>query len=303
MPHNIAISRFWMVTVNNPEEFVPTLAPGVIYVTGQKETASSGTVHWQLFYVLDRKQRSSWIHRNIHPGAACFGKRAEAIEDCIVYVTKDETLIADSRLELGIRPNQRDGQGRRTDLELARTAVLEGGASMQTLWLEHTSVMLRYSRGMSEFRSRALESLLPLEEFIPREGWQQRLVDVLSGPVDARKVIWRWSPEGSVGKSTFARSFMGRRGHTFSAGSYRDLAYEFSSVCHDVDVVFMDFGRVSAVDFPYDFAESLKNGVITNTKYESRTYRFACKHVVCFANYPPIQSRLSEDRWDIEEIQ
>jgi len=178
MPRNIAKSKYWMVTLNNPGDWIPTLVPGVVYVTGQREVGESGTPHWQLFFALERQQRSSWLHNNIHARAACFGKTSDAVDDCIAYVTKEETRAADP-IDLGVRPSPLAEQGRRTDLDRARQAVMEERMTVSQLWIHHSSVMMRYSRAMIEFRSRYLESLVPREEIVPRPVYEPTKHDLV----------------------------------------------------------------------------------------------------------------------------
>jgi hypothetical protein len=52
----------------------------------------------------------------------------------------------------------------------------------------------------------------------------------------------------------------------------------------------------------YSSIECIKNGMITNTKYETGFKVFNPPHVVVFSNFPPDEEKLSADRWNIKEI-
>lgn len=53
----------------------------------------------------------------------------------------------------------------------------------------------------------------------------------------------------------------------------------------------------------YEYLEPIKDGMVTTTKYMGKTSIFRTPHLVVFANWPPWVTSLSEDRWEIYEIQ
>jgi len=48
--------------------------------------------------------------------------------------------------------------------------------------------------------------------------------------------------------------------------------------------------------------EAIKNGLVTNTKYQGGTTINQRPHLIVMANFLPQVSRLSIDRWDIREL-
>ena len=68
-------------------------------------------------------------------------------------------------------------------------------------------------------------------------------------------------------------------------------------------VVFVDAPRSKQGEYlQCDFIEELKNGYVFSTKYESRFKRFHPPHVVIMMNEMPDMTKLSEDRYNIQEI-
>ncbi len=53
----------------------------------------------------------------------------------------------------------------------------------------------------------------------------------------------------------------------------------------------------------YEIIESVKNGIIYNTKYECEMRVYAIPHVIVFSNEMPDETKLSRDRWNIQEIE
>ncbi|KAK7505378.1 hypothetical protein BaRGS_00003540 [Batillaria attramentaria] len=65
-------------------------------------------------------------------------------------------------------------------------------------------------------------------------------------------------------------------------------------------VVIFDLARSQEDHINYEIIESIKNGVMFSSKYESQMKIFPPPHVVIFANFPPNLRKLSQDRWDIK---
>ena len=52
----------------------------------------------------------------------------------------------------------------------------------------------------------------------------------------------------------------------------------------------------------YDAIESIKNGLICNTKFETGYKAFGEVHIIVFANMEPDYEKLSEDRWEVHPL-
>lgn len=135
--------------------------------------------------------------------------------------------------------------------------------------------------------------------------WQQELLDIISQPPDDRVVHWYWSDEGSVGKSCFVKHLlMNNNAILCTKGKYNDicnLIYN-AKLNKSKNIVLFDLPRNNGNAISYDAIESIKNGMISNMKYETGFVIFPPPHVIVFANEPPERSKLSKDRWHVREI-
>ena len=90
-----------------------------------------------------------------------------------------------------------------------------------------------------------------------------------------------------------------------SKGKYSDLINViYKSDLSSNRIVLIDIPRKNGNKVSYDAIESLKNGLICNTKFETGSYVFPPPHVVIFANCEPeFNDTLSEDRWEVVELE
>jgi len=125
----------------------------------------------------------------------------------------------------------------------------------------------------------------------------------------ARQITWIWSSAGNTGKSTMA-TYLGalKEACVLETAKKQDLAYIFAQ--KPAKIVVFDLSRTlapdddgrSKLDHLYALAESLKNGHLVSTKYQSTSLYFARPHVVFFANFGPDMTKWSSDRYVVREI-
>lgn len=71
----------------------------------------------------------------------------------------------------------------------------------------------------------------------------------------------------------------------------------------DVNTLMIDLPRHAEGKMSYGAIEDIKNGYITNFKYETGSKTFNPPHVVIFSNHEPYDtSSFSIDRWKIYNI-
>lgn len=147
---------------------------------------------------------------------------------------------------------------------------------------------------------------LPYEfEIKEYRGWQQMINKKLLKEPNNRTVMWYWSEEGNLGKSYFVKDYVMNKNAVFlSKGKYSDII----NVIYKTDmtlkrIVMIDLPRNNGNGVSYDAIESIKNGLICNTKFETGFIAFPPPHVLVFANSPPDEEKLSGDRWDINYIE
>jgi len=137
--------------------------------------------------------------------------------------------------------------------------------------------------------------------------WQAEIYNLTNVYADPRKVYWYWESIGARGKSSFAKWLLINRPETLFIDEGRKgdiMHYIISSKIENWDnpLIIFDVPRENCNVVSYKSIESLKNGIIFSSKYESGVKIFNIPHVVVFANFPPRIDTLSEDRWEIKEL-
>lgn len=141
---------------------------------------------------------------------------------------------------------------------------------------------------------------LTQEELYP---WQRALEARLVQQPDDRKIIWIYDTIGKTGKTAFIK---------YMANKYEWV--EWCAATKSADIVTManplkccyllNFTRSQESYEPWSALEQLKDGMISDAKLkkECRNVLMNPPWVVCFANWPPMQTKMSTDRWDIIDI-
>ena len=122
---------------------------------------------------------------------------------------------------------------------------------------------------------------------------------------DPRKILFVVDLDGNIGKTKF-----GLNAHHLIPDKQvfyctpKDTTSLSSLIPDDgADIFIIDSPRKVQHDLPYDFIEEVKNGFVTNTKYQCCKKEFKVPHVVILLNHYPRfgKSILSKDRYVIIE--
>lgn len=138
--------------------------------------------------------------------------------------------------------------------------------------------------------------------------WQQRVIDYVEGTPKPREIMWLWEPQGKTGKTWLARYLVVRFHAILGDGQRKDVFHQVVNWMEkregkDPTLVILDVPRTRMQYFQYAVLENLKDGLGHSGKYESCVFWFVrCPHVIVFANEPPDETKLSEDRWNIIPI-
>jgi hypothetical protein len=133
--------------------------------------------------------------------------------------------------------------------------------------------------------------------------WQNVLLDILNKPADSRAIFWYWENVGCVGKTMFAK-YLGFHHNALicQKGKYSDIM-NMAFNHPKLEIMIIDVPRSSGNSVSYNAIETIKSGIIVNTKYETGQKFIKIPHIIIFANFPPDESQLSEDRWNIVNIE
>lgn len=153
-----------------------------------------------------------------------------------------------------------------------------------------------YSKGLPK-------PLLLITELYP---WQKNILDLINQEPDQRKVYWFWEDNGNIGKSAFTKYLVFHHKALFcTGGKYSDIMnLIFNNNMDECNLIIFDIPRNHGGKISYDSLESIKNGLVCNTKYETGVKIFNSPHIIVFANAPPDNPELlSSDRWVIKYLQ
>lgn len=136
--------------------------------------------------------------------------------------------------------------------------------------------------------------------------WQSELSKLLLEKPNDRNIYWVWEETGNVGKSALCKKLCVSLGALVCEGKTADI---FNGI-YNYKQEFKRYPKIVLIDCPrsnlgymnYGALEKVKNGLIFNSKYESKMMVFNSPHVVVFANEEPIEGKFSEDRIIIKKI-
>lgn len=130
--------------------------------------------------------------------------------------------------------------------------------------------------------------------------WQEELEKALLEEPDDRTIHWYWCQKGGSGKSSFVKYMCHRYDWVCALACTRSADIK-TAVSEDYGVYLFDFSRTFDGRVPTQALEEIKNGLVTEAKLKAKMEKhiFNSPHIVCFANFPPNVSVMSQDRWRI----
>jgi len=190
-------------------------------------------------------------------------------------------------------------QGTRNDLEEFKSAVKEGNRDKRILIEEHTDVFAKYPRFVLEYL--ALTQPEPPVEDHTYHTWQNILATKLNGPPNDREIVFVVDKTGGNGKTWFAKHWVAKdlKSQYMEMGKKADMAYALNP---EITTLFVNCTRQQVEFLNYSFLESVKDGMVFSTKYESGIKKLQKCHVVVMMNQDPDMEKLSIDRYKIIEI-
>lgn len=136
------------------------------------------------------------------------------------------------------------------------------------------------------------------DEIKPRE----EIIKIITKEPDNRTINWIWSEKGAVGKTSTAAYIENHyNGVCIANGKGADIKNQ--AITHleenDLDLLIINIPRVNENYVSYPAIEEIKDGLIYSGKYEGGFANIEHPHVIILANFEPDISKLSEDRWNI----
>ena len=137
--------------------------------------------------------------------------------------------------------------------------------------------------------------------------WQQKVIDIINGPVDDRKIYWFYCKKGGSGKTALAKHLCMNNGAIFVSGKGADVKAAIAATEKKPKVVVFGIPRTAEKAdgdqcISWDALESVKDGMFFSGKYESGMVLMPPPHMIVFANFAPDTTKLSADRWVVENV-
>ena len=155
----------------------------------------------------------------------------------------------------------------------------------------YVSNKMQWAKQIYDGRPRYIKEL---NTAAPGYRWQARFQLFLTCTApDDRTVIYVYNPDGNIGKTRFVTFMCAKYGHMM--GQNND-AKSNASLWEGQKVVFFDIPR-SKPNVDWACVESLKNGMLVQTKYDVIIKVYPSPHLVMFSNAMPDFNQLSADRW------
>lgn len=136
---------------------------------------------------------------------------------------------------------------------------------------------------------------------------QRELVDWLCIPVCPkfnRQIKWVWDATGEWGKTVTYTYLVDNKQVCFVGGKEADMLCAMKTYCENgnyPDLIICNLTYAKR-HISYNGLESLADGIMFSGKYESGHVRFPRCQVIVFANCPPDESQMGENRFVVREL-
>lgn len=137
--------------------------------------------------------------------------------------------------------------------------------------------------------------------------WELEIIDILANEPDDRTIHWYWSESGNMGKTTFTKYLAVKHNACILAGKGADVRNGALTWKKDKgaypDVCVFPIPRSHNSEYiSYEAIENVKDACFYSGKYEGGTVADACPHLIVFANSAPDETKMSDDRWHVVNI-
>lgn len=97
--------KFWLSCPGQPDEHPSDILSQIDYLVLQEERGAEGTLHWQGYLILNKRQRIAWLKRHLNSRAHWEVSRGTP-KEASDYCKKDETYTGGLRYEYGHLPDR-----------------------------------------------------------------------------------------------------------------------------------------------------------------------------------------------------
>ncbi len=160
-----------------------------------------------------------------------------------------------------------------------------------------------WSKGFKAAKMIVFDPLDGLELY----NYQRQIINICKQDCKKRdrRIYWLWSEHGNLGKSALCKHLALKYDAICIGGTWKDAYYAITQLLAkniQPKIVLFDLCRDMGNKISYTAIEGIKNGMFFSPKYESVMALYNVPHIFVFANQPPEEDRLSEDRWRVTHL-
>lgn len=165
-----------------------------------------------------------------------------------------------------------------------------------------------YCSKEGNYKSKGFAIKVPIKINEDLRPWMKEIERVLKEEPDNRTILWLYDPIGNIGKTQFLKYLVVKYKYLFTTGGkasdVANLVFNNREYfeCTNRGVCVFDIPRCSKGHISYNALEMIKNGMVTNTKFECGNVIFNSPHVCIFSNDLPDVTKMSSDRWLIYTV-
>lgn len=267
-------------------------------VVGKEVCPKTNRPHLQGYMELNSQQRLGAIKTLLGDPAVHIENRRGTAKEASDYCKKENTWFEIGEMKIA---------GKRKDIDVIIEwlddfiATNQRAPNAQEVARQRPDAFLKYKNFMQLANLRAPDVVLQTGE---ARGWQVDLEKALIlDCTDDRQILFYVDMLGASGKSWFQRYYFSKWQETtqlLKPGPYADMAYTLDE---SKNVFLINVARGGMEFLQYRFLEDLKDRLVFSTKYESRNKILRkTPHIVVFCNEMPDQTKMTNDRFKIIEL-
>lgn len=147
----------------------------------------------------------------------------------------------------------------------------------------------------------------PVKLINPDRDWEQDILKIIETEPDDRTIYWYWSEKGKMGKTSFCKYLTIKHDAIALSGKASDMRNGVMDYLKNKgmtpELILIPIPRSFNTDYlNYEGIENIKDMYFYSGKYEGGQVCGNCPHVFVFANCKPDETKMSEDRWEIVQI-
>jgi hypothetical protein len=147
------------------------------------------------------------------------------------------------------------------------------------------------------------EDLIYVKEIEELYKWQEDVLKIIEKEPNDRSIHWFWEADGCAGKTTIQKYIYTHfENAVVLSGKAADMKNGIIQLSKIPKIVMINIPRASLDFVSYAGIEEIKDMFFFSGKYEGGMVCGPEPHVIIFANEPPQDGKMSEDRWIVHNI-